>query len=133
MGTLTASPLYVGLGALLALLLGLLVSRQRGLHKVGIGDGGVPELQRAMRAHGNFVEYAPIVLLALVALEAIGEAKWLIHLLGIAFILARLAHAWGISASSGESPGRLVGASVTFLILLLSGALLILGFLGVRI
>jgi uncharacterized protein len=130
---MSASSLYLGIGVLMALVLGSLVSRQRGKHKVMFGDGGVPALQQAIRAHGNFVEYAPIGLLALVALDALGEPPRLIHVLGIALIAGRLLHAWGISHSPGESPGRMIGIILTYLMLLASGVLLILAFFGAKL
>jgi hypothetical protein len=60
---LLASSIYVGLMALLLVGLSVRVIRLRYRHKVEIGDGGVPELQRSIRAHANFIEYVPIALL----------------------------------------------------------------------
>ena len=54
-----AAALWVGLHIFLLLTLSALVVRQRRRHHVELGDGGVPELERAIRAFGNAAEYAP--------------------------------------------------------------------------
>ena len=40
--------------------------------KVDFGDGDVPALRQALRAHGNFVEQAPIALILIGCAEAAG-------------------------------------------------------------
>lgn len=50
---------YLGILALLYLVLGLQVSRLRRGNKVLFGDGGNIKLRSAIRAHGNFVELSP--------------------------------------------------------------------------
>jgi len=47
--------------------------------KIGLGDGGDPELQRAIRVHGNFIEHVPITLLMLWIAEAQGTPLAVIH------------------------------------------------------
>jgi uncharacterized membrane protein YecN with MAPEG domain len=39
------------------------VIRLRRHHKVGLGSGGVDDLERAIRAQANFAEYVPIALI----------------------------------------------------------------------
>ena len=41
----------------------------RKIHKVSIGSGGVDALERAMRAHANFAEYAPLGLVLIATLS----------------------------------------------------------------
>jgi hypothetical protein len=48
--------LYAGVYALLLLVLAARVSGFRMKLKVGLGDGGHPEMARSIRAHGNSVE-----------------------------------------------------------------------------
>jgi uncharacterized membrane protein YecN with MAPEG domain len=55
-----AAALWVGLHVLLLLTLSLLVVRLRQKHKVALGDEGIPELARAIRAFGNASEYIPV-------------------------------------------------------------------------
>ena len=63
---------YLGLLALLYVVLGLQVSRLRRGNKVLFGDGGDIKLRSAIRAHGNFVEYVPFIVLMVAILEMSG-------------------------------------------------------------
>ncbi len=73
-------------------------------------------LQRTMRSHGNFIEYVPIGLLFLVALELMQAPTPLIWMLGAMLIVARIAHAWGLMQTYGPSPGRAIGFFGTWLV-----------------
>jgi uncharacterized protein len=88
---------------------------------VSIGDGGSEFVIRRMRAHANFVESAPFVLILIAALEATsGTNNWLWGL-GIAYIIGRLAHGLGMDGRS-LGKGRMVGTLITMITLLgLSG------------
>ena len=67
---------------------------------VSIGDGGNEFVIRRMRAHANFVESAPFVLILLAALElSQGTSNWLWGI-GIAYIVGRLAHGLGMDGGS---------------------------------
>ena len=57
---MTVTSLYAGLLALLYLYLTSRVIRFRRGRRVDMGDAGDPLLQRYIRAHANFAEYAPI-------------------------------------------------------------------------
>jgi hypothetical protein len=109
---------YAGLNALLALV--LLVTRQRVRSRTVMGAGGNPVLERAIRAHGNLVEYAPLVLLMLLLLALSGLGALWLHVLGIAFTTGRLLHAWGLSTTSGENVGRGAGIFLTWLTMLVA-------------
>lgn len=115
--------LYGGLLGLLFLVLcwQVVVHRRKG--KVGLGTGGNPDLERAIRVHGNFAEYVPLFLVLLLLAELGGAAAWLLHVLGGAFVLGRLAHAWGLSKSGGVSPGRFYGTLVTWIAILVAALL----------
>jgi uncharacterized membrane protein YecN with MAPEG domain len=106
--------LYAGLCALLVLVLAVRVAMWRLSHKIGLGDGGDSELLRRVRVHGNAVEYLPLCLILLGGMELNGFSRPLIHGFGIALVLSRLAHAWGLSRSSGTSAGRIAGMAVTW-------------------
>ncbi|MDX8346860.1 MAPEG family protein [Cognatiyoonia sp. IB215446] len=77
-------------------------------------------LLRLMRAHGNFVEYVPLALVALAAAEIAGVAPWLVLGCGGALILARLVHYFGLRKAA-DSMGRLIGAGLTNITLLILG------------
>lgn len=119
---------YVALLTLLVLSLAMRVMWLRNARRVGLGTGGDPDLTRAIRAHANAVEYLPLALLMLVtlAIEHIADA-WL-HAFGITLVVARVLHAFGLSTHAGRSPGRVVGAGLTLLVMLAMAALLIVRF-----
>lgn len=124
--------LYAALCGLMFLLLSVRVVQGRVAFKIDIGDGGNEEMQRRIRVHANFAEYVPMALILLYAVQQAGFSVWIVHALGAVLIVARVFHAAGLSKSSGVSPGRLVGASATFAVLALGGALSLLGAFGVR-
>jgi len=118
--------LYVALGVLLVLVLAVRVVMRRWTARIGIGDGDDKELRKRIRAHGNAVEYLPIGLLALLLLDLDGTTPVLLHACGIALIVARIAHAIGLSRTGGTSPERFFGITLTFLTLLAMAVLLLL-------
>jgi len=122
---LIVSPLYVGLCALIFFVLSALVIRLRAVRGTWFGDGGHADLQRAIRVQANFAEYTPLALLVIVVVEAAGYHAWIVHALGIALIVGRILHAWGLMRSAEASTGRFIGTNLTFLVLLIGGALLV--------
>ena len=84
---------------------------------VSIGDGGDEFLIRRMRAHANFVESAPFVLVLIAALEATGGTNNWLWGLGILYIVGRLAHGLGMDGGS-LGKGRMVGTLITFVTLI---------------
>lgn len=90
------SAFYVVLGALFIIKLSLNVVYLRRQYRISIGDGGVSDLQLAIRVHGNAVEYIPLALLLLVVMEMNGADIWMVHLLGLFFFFGRLLHAHGL-------------------------------------
>lgn len=86
----------------------------RGKAKVSIGDGGNPQLIARMRAHANFVEYTPFVLILLGLIELnIGSPTWLWGVAG-AYLFGRIGHGLGMS---GLPKGRSIGITITMLVL----------------
>ncbi|HWV11900.1 MAG TPA: MAPEG family protein [Sphingobium sp.] len=84
--------------ALLNLWLATRCVRIRMAAKALHGDGGDPLLARRMRAHANFIEYAPIVLILFALIElALGSPLWL-WIAACAFIVGRVAHPFGMDA-----------------------------------
>jgi hypothetical protein len=119
--TLDVTALYAGLNALLLLVLAGLVVRQRQKYEVGLGYGGQEDLERAARAMGNLTEYLPTALIVLVVLEVSGFADIWLHVLGSLFTLGRIAHAVGLSSTSGRSVGRMFGILATWAYYLIGG------------
>jgi uncharacterized protein len=47
-------------------------------NKVGLGSGGIDDLERAIRAQGNFAEYVPFGIILIACLELNGAPWWLV-------------------------------------------------------
>lgn len=110
-----------GAAALIHIWLSFRVVQVRRSQKVLHGDGGNPFLLRRMRAHANFAENAPFFLILLVLLELSGaRAEWL-WAATIAFILARLLHAFGMDRDFA-SKLRMIGIVTTWTVLIALGA-----------
>ncbi len=114
--------LYIGLNALLLLVLAYNVgSRRSAQNQLQPGDTGDAMLIRAIRAHGNFAEHAPLVLLLLLMLALLGfEPLWL-HIYGGVFTAGRVVGAFGMMRDKHPNALRFIGNLVTGLALLLGG------------
>ncbi len=118
------SALYLAIFAVFATVLAFLPGRIRGADDIPIGDGGRRDLLLHMRRHANFVEYVPYFMLMLVALELNGTSDGWLHGLGMAMVLARIAHAIGIKEDTTRHPLRAVGAGGTMLASLVAAVML---------
>jgi len=119
-----------GAAALLNFWLGLRVSRLRISEKILVGDGGNPRMIARMRAHLNFAEYAPLVLILIALIElARGTQTWLWAVAAL-FIVGRVLHAFGMD---GWRLGRMLGIAITMLTMLgLAGYAVYLGYTGLN-
>lgn len=109
--------LAVFLGALLLILTASAIV-QRQSAGVSIGDGGKSSLSLAIRAQGNLIETAPIVLILLMLAEAASAPS--LHALVVACVygIARVAHAIAFLFAGGQGPLRILGALGTLLSIL---------------
>lgn len=114
----TITALYAGLLAIVYIVLAGFVVAHRQRARVGLGTGSDTALERAVRVHGNFAEYVPLFLLLLLVAELGGGAAVMLHAAGAAFFLGRIAHAFGLSQTSGTSAGRFGGTLVTWVAIL---------------
>ncbi len=112
--------LYAGLNGLVALWLAINVTRNRAKRDIDFGDNGDADMQRVIRVHGNNSEYVPLALVLLAVIEIVGAPALAIHVLGAGLFVARAWHAQGLYSSPGRSAGRLVGQTVTWLVVLLA-------------
>lgn len=107
---------YVGLSAN--------VIRWRRLTKISLGDKHNHMLQRAIRAHANCAEYAPLILLELFVLTTLGINSILMAVLCLALIAGRVIHAYSLTDSELQEPprywGRITGMMLTFFCLFIS-------------
>ncbi len=92
-------------------------------NRVGLGSGGHEDLERAIRAQGNFAEYVPFGILLIACLELNGAPWWLVALPGLALILGRLIHAKGMQVPPPDFSQRVLGMKLTFTTLIVLAAL----------
>ena len=83
-------------------------------NKVGLGSGGHEDLERAIRAQGNFAEYVPFGIILIACLELNGAPWWLVLVPGIFLIIGRLVHAKGINTPPPDFSLRVLGMKFTF-------------------
>ena len=83
-------------------------------NQVGLGGGGIDELERAIRAQGNFAEYVPFGIILIACLELNGAPWWLVAIPGITLIIGRLIHAKGINVPPPDFSKRVLGMKFTF-------------------
>ncbi len=119
---LVAVAFYVGLNSLLMLALAYNVGSRRGAqNQLQPGDLGDAALTRAVRAHANFAEYAPLVLLLLLVLALLGFRPAWLHVYGATFTLGRIVGAFGMMREKHPNAMRFIGNLVTGLALLAGG------------
>ena len=106
-----------------ALTINVIVNRVK--LSVDIGDGGQAAMLRACRAHANFAEHVPMALLLIALAELIGSPSAMIHGLAAVLVFARLASAYGLLGSTGLTPGRKIGASLTILVDVVASGLIV--------
>ena len=87
-------------------------------NKVGLGGGGHEDLERAIRAQGNFAEYVPFGIILIACLELNGAPWWLVIIPGITLIIGRLIHAKGINEPPPDFSKRVLGMKLTFMTLI---------------
>jgi uncharacterized membrane protein YecN with MAPEG domain len=117
------TPIYAGLLAIWYFVLSIRVIRYRGAAKINLGDGGDPHMVRLQRAHANFAEYVPLILLMIGCLELSHCSIYILHVLGAALLLARLLHGIALSFTAKWIFGRFFGALLTFVVLVAAAVL----------
>ena len=120
---MVVTPLYAAILVLWFVVLSVRVIQRRRQAKVSLGDGGDALLQRAMRGQANFAEYVPLALLLLLILELSRFSIYLVHLLGIALVVARLLHGYAMGFRAEFRFGRSWGAAITLAVLVIEAIL----------
>jgi len=105
-----------GLLGLVYFMLSLRVVQVRTKLKVSLGHAGDELLLSRIRAHANFAEYVPLVLILLGAIELAVVSPWL-WLIGLGLVVVRIAHAVGM-ALPAPNPFRIAGTAGTFVLML---------------
>lgn len=121
--------LYAGiLGFILAVLV-LRIAMRRRRYRVGVGDGGIEDLSKVIRVHGNFVETVPIILILMALMELGAMEEWFLHAFGALLVISRSLHIWGLGSSTGYSKGRFFGVILSLFLILLGSSSLIFMYL----
>ncbi len=108
---------------LIFLRLSFAVIRLRRSNEVALGSGGNVQLERAIRAQGNFAEYVPLGLILLGCLEINGAPTSLGVIPAMTLTIGRLFHAKGINEPPPHFTNRIRGMQFTFGTLMLLVAL----------
>jgi uncharacterized protein len=123
-------PAYAAVLVLIYVALSVRVIRGRQSYRIGFGAGDNVDLERRIRVHGNFAEYVPLAVVLLGFMELQGRPSWLLHLLGLALIAGRIAHAFGISHKTEDFRLRVVGVLATFAVLIVAALSLLMRAVG---
>ena len=110
--------------AILITVLAINVSRYRIARRISLGDAGDRKLNRMVRAHGNAVEHAVVMVPLLLLYELNGGNVDLAAALAVSFLLARIVHAWALTEKA-STRRRMASAGVTYLLELATAALLL--------
>jgi uncharacterized membrane protein YecN with MAPEG domain len=111
---LIITSIIVSLLTIIFIKLSVAVIGLRRKNKVGLGNGGHEDLERAIRAQGNFAEYVPFGVFLIACLELNGAPWWLVAIPGITLIIGRLIHAVGINQPPPDFSKRVLGMKFTF-------------------
>ena len=111
-----ATMITAGACGLLYFVLSFRVVQLRLAHKVNIGDGGHDPLHARIRAHANFAEYVPFILILMGLIEGRTGLNSTLTATGIVILLVRIAHAIGMGRPA-PNPFRMVGAAGTWIVL----------------
>ena len=117
--------IYAALAALLVLILAVRVMMRRMSARIGIGDGGDHELNKRIRAHANAVEYLPLGLILLLLVELNQTVPAIVHAFGIVLLVGRVLHAAGLSRSSAAGAGRMLGITLSVVVIAAMALLLL--------
>ena len=109
---------YASSLTILALVLSFLTGRQRFKTETNLGLGDDFGMLQITRAHGNLIENALFFLILLFLLETVAEVSSVsLMVLGDIFLLARIAHAYGITRPEAKSIFRMLGTLGSIIVL----------------
>ena len=124
--SLSIVPIYAAVLGLVFFYLSVQVIKQRRAAKVSLGDGDVPALRKAIAVHSNFSQYVPFALLLVAFVELNHASAYVIHGLGAALLIGRLAHAYGLVQPNQIMILRQIGMLLTFSVIIIAALLLLI-------
>ncbi|HET8800507.1 MAG TPA: MAPEG family protein [Marinobacter sp.] len=117
---------FAAVTGILLLVLSLQVVKFRLKYRKGLGVTDDVDSQAAVRAHANLVEYAPLALIMIGIAELNGVPGGLIYWVGMALVVGRVLHAWGMINGRGRPhKARMIGILLTWLAILAAAVLLL--------
>ncbi|MEE2602401.1 MAPEG family protein [uncultured Alcanivorax sp.] len=120
--SLPITALYAALSGFLIIALAANVVRLRLAKKVSLGDGGHKDVSRAIRAHGNTIEYLPLALILMALLEINGGSSTALHSYGILLVGGRVVYSYGMLVPrSSANLARQLGVVTSWLVILGAG------------
>ncbi|KZX61264.1 MULTISPECIES: MAPEG family protein [unclassified Alcanivorax] len=120
--SLPITALYAALSGFLIIALAANVVRLRLAKKVSLGDGGHKDVSRAIRAHGNTIEYLPLALILMALLEINGGGSTALHSYGILLVGGRVVYSYGMLVPrSSANLARQLGVVTSWLVILGAG------------
>ena len=119
--------LYAALITVVFLALSRRVIVLRRAAQVPLGDGGDRKLARAMRAHANCAEYAPLGIILIGLAESLSVPALIVHALGLSLVAGRIVHAYGVSQEPENFRFRVSGMSLTFTALAVAAGAALIG------
>ena len=109
---------YASSLTILALVLSFLTGRQRFKTETNLGLGDDFGMLQITRAHGNLIENALFFLILMFLLETVAEVSSVsLMVMGDIFLLARIAHAYGITRPEAKSIFRMLGTLGSIIVL----------------
>jgi uncharacterized membrane protein YecN with MAPEG domain len=109
---------YASSLTILALILSFLTGRQRFKTETNLGLGDDFGMLQITRAHGNLIENALFFLILMFLLETVAEVSSVsLMVMGDIFLLARIAHAYGITRPEAKSIFRMLGTLGSIIVL----------------
>jgi|TARA_B110000037_G_scaffold199667_1_gene239597 uncharacterized protein len=122
--------LYSALLAFIYIKLSLNVISLRRVHKVSLGHKNHKDLEQAIRAQANFIEYVPFGLILLSCLEVNKVHPLIVFILGGLLFIGRFLHAKSFTIPGTEKSKRVQGMKCTFWSMRLMAAMLIFSLLA---
>ncbi|WP_303760152.1 MAPEG family protein [Alcanivorax jadensis] len=120
--SLPITALYAALSGFLIIALAANVVRFRLSKHVSLGDGGHKDGNRAIRAHGNTIEYIPLALILMALLEINGGGSTALHIYGILLVGGRIIYSYGmLIPRSSANLARQLGVVTSWLVILGAG------------
>ncbi len=87
---------YLLVLTVILLFLSFNVIRLRYKYNVSINDDNQRQLSLAIRAHANFCEYTPFIVILLICLAFMQPHHWVLHAFAALLVIGRLVHAYSL-------------------------------------